>query len=399
MGIFRKSKIKVLVTGAKGQLGSYLVEQFNKMATLSDSFVGSAYGIDKGDLDITDRDAVLRFFNNHGAGKSAKIDYVVHCAAATDTAAIENDPYGASYDVNVVGTRNIAQACALNKIKLAFISTDYVLSEKSRLAALDYMPYPVNAYGTQKTLAEKEVETAYRDRPSGFMILRPSWMYGNSNSSFFEKLLSKIARGCADFDFSKNVVANNAYKDEYCHRVVDDAFGRPTPVRTVFETLVQTLKHSYMHDSKIEVVDAQPAITQISRYTWAKIIAEEFTSVLNGGHCSAGADSDAWRVMSKTVVTPCKQGDFNGMRHPGLVGSGRYRALGHTSYIGFDQDTCSITTAELLQANKSVELVRAISREYIERNLKRLVELVNNEYRNEIEMLNDVGGKRNLCQF
>lgn len=322
MGIFRKSKIKILVTGAKGQLGSYLVDQFNRMATLSDSFVGSAYGIDKDDLDITDRSAVMGFFNNHGAGMPAKIDCVVHCAAATDTAAIENDPYGPSYDVNVVGTRNIAQACALNKIKLVFISTDYVLSEKSELVVLDYTPYPVNAYGTQKLLAEKEVETTYRDWPSGFMVLRPSWMYGNSAKSFFEKLLSRIARGCADFDFSRTAIENGMLKDEYCHRVVDDAFGRPTPVSTVFETLVKTLTHSYAHNSEIDIVDAQPAITQISRYAWAKIIAEEFTDALRSENCPNGTDSDVYRIMSKTVIAPCKQSDFNGMRHPGLIGSG-----------------------------------------------------------------------------
>lgn len=395
MGIFRKSKIKILVTGAKGQLGSYLVDQLNKMATLSDSFIGSAYGIDKDDLDITDRSAVMGFFNNHGAGMPAKIDCVVHCAATTDTAAIENDPYGPSYDVNVIGTRNIAQACALNKIKLVFISTDYVLSEKSELVVLDYMPYPVNAYGTQKLLAEKEVETTYRDWPSGFMILRPSWMYGNSTKSFFEKLLSRIARGCADFDFSRTAIVNEMSKNEYCHRVVDDAFGRPTPVRTVFETLVQTLKHSHTHNSEIDVVDAQPAIMQISRYAWAKIIVEEFTAALRDENCSNGADSDACRVMSKTVVTPCKQSDFSGMQHPGLIGSGQYRALGYTRRIGFDQDTYSIITTELLPTDKSVELVRVISREYIERNLNRLVELVNSEYRKETEMLNNVGGKQN----
>ena len=89
--LFNKKK-NILITGAKGQLGSYLVRELTKMSFKQLSKIGQVFGIDIDDLDLTDSFAVADFFNRHVADPSVKIDYVVHCAAATNTAAIEKDP-------------------------------------------------------------------------------------------------------------------------------------------------------------------------------------------------------------------------------------------------------------------------------------------------------------------
>ena len=58
-------KRNILVTGAKGQLGSYLVRELTKMSFKQLSKIGQVFGIDIDDLDLTDSFAVADFFNRH----------------------------------------------------------------------------------------------------------------------------------------------------------------------------------------------------------------------------------------------------------------------------------------------------------------------------------------------
>ena len=156
---FNKKK-NILITGVKGQLGSYLVKELTKKSFKQASKIGQVFGIDIDELDLTDSFAVADFFNRKVINPSVKIDYVVHCAAATNTAAIERDPLK-FYAANVIGTKNVAESCAYNSIKMIHISTDYVMSELSPDGCGNQkIEFPVNQYGMQKLLAEKEAQIA-----------------------------------------------------------------------------------------------------------------------------------------------------------------------------------------------------------------------------------------------
>ena len=75
---------------------------------------------------------------------------------------------------------------------MIFISTDYVLSERSPIFGTKIYEFPVNQYGLQKLIAEQFVKEAYRDKPNDYMVLRSSWMFGNSENSFVEKFLKNV---------------------------------------------------------------------------------------------------------------------------------------------------------------------------------------------------------------
>ena len=104
--------MKVLVTGAKGQLGTDLMNELEKRGI-------EGIGVDVQEMDITDAEACRRVIKNSGA------DAVIHCAAYTAVDAAE-DNADLCRRINGEGTRNVAQACKEADVKLMYISTDYV---------------------------------------------------------------------------------------------------------------------------------------------------------------------------------------------------------------------------------------------------------------------------------
>ena len=104
--------MKVLVTGANGQLGYDVVKQLNS--------VGIDYlATDRESLDITNKEQVTRVISDYNP------DAVIHCAAytAVDKAEDEKD---LCYSINVLGTKYVAEACKEIDAKMVYISTDYV---------------------------------------------------------------------------------------------------------------------------------------------------------------------------------------------------------------------------------------------------------------------------------
>ena len=99
--------IKVLVTGAKGQLGYDVVERLNLLGM-------EAIGVDIDDLDITDEIQTNEYL------QKLKPDVVVHCAAYTAVDKAE-DEKEKCYAINVKGTNNIVVACKKIDAKLVWI--------------------------------------------------------------------------------------------------------------------------------------------------------------------------------------------------------------------------------------------------------------------------------------
>ncbi len=108
--------MKVLVTGAKGQLGYDVVNELSLRGH-------QAIGIDIEEMDITDEVMVQHMI------EEVQPEGVIHCAAWTAVdAAEEEDNYEKVYAVNVKGTDYLAKACKSIDAKMIYISTDYVFN-------------------------------------------------------------------------------------------------------------------------------------------------------------------------------------------------------------------------------------------------------------------------------
>lgn len=164
--------MKIIVTGAKGQLGSDVILQLEKIGYV-------AVKADLPELDITDAAAVETFIAQSNA------DGVIHCAAYTnvDTAESANN---ICRKVNYNGTLNLAESCNKHGIKLLYISTDYVFSgEGDEPFETDSPKYPCNFYGQSKLDGEKAVENIC----DKYFIVRISWVFGENGKNFVKTML------------------------------------------------------------------------------------------------------------------------------------------------------------------------------------------------------------------
>lgn len=169
--------MRVVVTGAGGQLGTDL------LAAFADTDV-VALGHD--DLDIGDEAAVA------GALVAHAPDLVVNAAAMTNVDGCESDPELA-HRVNALGPWWLARACDRGGATLVHVSTDYVFSGEPPLTATgdprgwtEFDPLcPGNEYGRSKAAGEQLV----RQSLSRHHIVRSSWLAGSGGGNFVRTML------------------------------------------------------------------------------------------------------------------------------------------------------------------------------------------------------------------
>ena len=162
--------MKVLITGAAGQLGSELARTAE-----ADEIVQT----DAAELDITDRQAVEAF-----VGK-IKPGMIFNCAAMTDVDLCEEEQE-AAFRVNALGPRNLAMAAAAADAALLHISTDYVFPGGGGAPLCEWdTPDPRTVYGKSKLLGERYVSAFC---PKHF-IVRTSWLYGPDGGNFVKTIL------------------------------------------------------------------------------------------------------------------------------------------------------------------------------------------------------------------
>jgi dTDP-4-dehydrorhamnose reductase len=167
----------VLVTGAKGQLGSELKD----LALLypSQDFLFT----DVEELDITNFQAVDAFF------KQNVIESVINCAAYTAVDRAENEK-GKAYLINAVAPRNLAILSSRYEAKLIQISTDFVFDGKKAQPYVETdKPKPLSVYGKTKLAGEKEI---FRYAKSA-LIIRTAWLYSAYGNNFV-KTVQRLAR-------------------------------------------------------------------------------------------------------------------------------------------------------------------------------------------------------------
>lgn len=167
--------MRVLITGAGGQVGRELGEY---CYAAGDEVVAFTHG----DLDISDRDAVLQAVLHTGP------DAVVHAAAWTAVDACESDPDKA-FRINAIGTRNVAEASRRADAHLVHISTDYVFDGTLDRPYNEWdRPNPQSVYGWSKYGGELELA----GHPNT-TIVRTSWVCGRYGGNMVKTVLRLAA--------------------------------------------------------------------------------------------------------------------------------------------------------------------------------------------------------------
>ena len=231
------------VTGVCGQLGHDVVNELNKrgfetfysdILPLTVSSVGTNEAAPIANpyyyqLDITDKDAV------DSTIKRIRPDVIIHCAAwtAVDAAEVE-DNKSKVYDINAVGTRNIAEAAKALDAKMIYISTDYVFNgQGDKPWQPDDKSYaPLNYYGQTKLEGELAVSSILEK----YFIVRIAWVFGKNGKNFIKTMI-------------------NVGKTHDKVRVVNDQIGTPTYTCDLAKLLVdmsETDKYGYYHATNSE---------------------------------------------------------------------------------------------------------------------------------------------------
>ena len=180
--------MRIIITGATGFIGRNLSESFHKegmkvIATGRSLDIGrklQEQGIEFIPADIKDQSQVDKAFS--------PADCVIHCAAKAG----DWGTYQEFYETNVIGTRNVINACKRNDIrKIIYISTPSAyFNGKDRYNILESEPLPQQQfnYGKTKLMAESELLELEKE---GFktIILRPRAVYGKYDQNMVPRFL------------------------------------------------------------------------------------------------------------------------------------------------------------------------------------------------------------------
>ncbi len=198
--------MRILVTGAKGQVGSELIQQGVELGL-------QMLAADRDELDISQQNVVNNFI------QVQQPNIVINAAAYTAVDRAESEPELA-YAVNRDGATYLARACADNHIPLLHLSTDYLFdgSKQGTYSEAD-SPNPKSIYGKSKLEGDRAIESILTQH----LILRVSWVFG-ANGNNFVKTMLRLGR-------ERDIL-----------RVVVDQHGGPTWAGAIANTLLNLVK-------------------------------------------------------------------------------------------------------------------------------------------------------------
>ncbi|MFN4357533.1 dTDP-4-dehydrorhamnose reductase [Sphingopyxis alaskensis] len=183
--------MKLLITGANGQLGQALQRAQAMMGGDIDILA-----VSRAELDIGDADAVAAFVD------AAKPDLLINAAAYTAVDKAESD-IDAAFRINGDAVGYLSRAASAVGARFVHVSTDFVFDgEAGRPYRSDAPTAPLGVYGASKRRGEELAG-------AGALIVRTAWVYGCHGNNFVRTMLRLMAE-----------------RDEL--RVVADQIGTPT---------------------------------------------------------------------------------------------------------------------------------------------------------------------------
>ena len=267
--------MNILVTGANGQLG-------NEMRIVSKGSSDRYIFTDVEELDITNRDAVMKFV------KDNDIKVVINCAGYTNVEKAEDEDNLAEL-INAQAVGYIAQACKNNDATLIHISTDYVFggNEGNTPHKENEAVNPTGAYGRTKLHGEQAIEKS----GCKYLIIRTSWLYSEFGNNFV-KTMRKLT----------------SERDRL--NVVFDQVGTPTYALDLAETIMKIIEEIKTPNSKLQTPNSiynysNEGVT--SWYDFAKEICELSGNVCDIQPCHSDefqskVKRPSYSVLDKTKI-------------------------------------------------------------------------------------------------
>ncbi|RZV38375.1 MAG: dTDP-4-dehydrorhamnose reductase [Chromatiales bacterium] len=247
--------MRVLVTGAQGQLGQTL---------LANAPPGWALlGLDRLQLDVSDAEQV------RSRMELEQPDVIVNTAAYSAVDLAESNETDAR-QVNAGGPQNLARAAHAVGARLIHLSTDFVFDGHATSPyAPDAAMHPLGAYGRTKAEGEQHVREILPDRA---VVLRTAWLYSEYGGNFVSTMLRMMTE-----------------RDELM--VVDDQVGSPTWARSIADVIFAFIARPDIAGT-YHWTDAG----QTSWYDFARVIQQE---------------AFALGLLDKTIdIRPVSSGDY-----------------------------------------------------------------------------------------
>ena len=223
--------MKVLITGANGQLGQEFQKKFNQLKI-------AHIPTDYQQLDITNIDQIRKLVQ-----KEKDITHIINCAAYNNVDKAEEE-WEKAYTINGLAVRNLTIVSNEINAELIHYSTDYVFSGTKKEYTIYDEPSPINKYGESKALGEKEIKQAQK-----YYLIRVSWLFGMGN-----------------INFAKKVIGWSKDKEELS--ITADEKSAPTYTVDLVEATLELIKHKVYGLYHI-------TNTPCTRYEWAEYILKQ----------------------------------------------------------------------------------------------------------------------------
>ena len=245
--------MRYLIIGGGGQLGSKILNRALRGHEIYATYLTRKPTIEEDraiKLDKTNEKAVNNIM------KKLTPDVIIDTAALHSVDYCETNKEEAK-KVNVIGTKNVAEACKKNGAKMVFISTDYVFDGEKGNYTEDDPTNPINYYGTSKLEAETIVKNVCEDH----IIARPSviysWIPSNQTQSSSGKPLNFAMWLSQKLERGEPV------------NIVSDQYSSPTLADNLADTLL------VMCEKNITGLYHVAGGTRLNRYEFSVKIAEK----------------------------------------------------------------------------------------------------------------------------
>lgn len=229
--------MKIVVTGANGQLGSELKELLGSYDNVETFF------LDRKQLPLDQTLIIQDILSMY------EPDVIIHAAAYTAVDKAESEPELADR-INHLASEEIAQYCRLHGVRLLAVSTDYVFDGTSSEPLSEGAAVsPINTYGLTKWKGEQAIQKWCPEA----IILRTSWVYSSYGSNFVKTMLRLMNE-----------------RDEIS--VINDQIGSPTYARDLARAIVTILLtkewvpgiYNYSNEGEISWYDFAVAIRDLN---------------------------------------------------------------------------------------------------------------------------------------
>jgi dTDP-4-dehydrorhamnose reductase len=273
--------MKILITGAAGNLGKQLTHQLSE----NHEVVGAdIVGDNLHHLDITDYSACQTLI------QQVSPDIVLHPAAWTDVNGCAKNPQKAIL-INGVGTHNIAVITAQLDIPILYISSNEVFDGKLNRPYTEYdVTNPINPYAYSKWYGERAIQQI---NPKHY-IVRTAWLFAHGGNNFIQAIL-------------------NAVKADKSLRVVTNEVANPTYTNDIAQAVTQLIKtqrygiYHFVNQGAVSRWDfaryalncagfTETPIERISRHEWQRpSLPPEYTALDNIAGASIGITLRPWQ--------------------------------------------------------------------------------------------------------